>query len=123
MSSNCSSSSATRAFERFAAEVAQARHEQQVLLAGEQAVDRRELAGEADRGANAVRVAHDVGSVHRCRAAVGAHERAQDVHGGRLAGAVRAEQGGDGARLDREVDAVEHDLLAVGLAQPADFDR
>ncbi len=104
-------------------EVAQPRHQQEVLLAGEQAVDRRELAGEADRGAHAVRVADDVRSVHGCRAAVGSHERAQDVHGGRLAGAVRTEQRGHRAGLDREVDAVEHDLLAVGLAQPADVDR
>ena len=58
------------------AEVAQPRHQQEVLLAGEQPVDRGELAGQADRGAHAVRVAHDVGSVHRCRAAVGPHERA-----------------------------------------------
>ncbi len=41
-------------------EVAQPGHEQQVLLAGEQVVDRGELAGDADRGADAGRVADDV---------------------------------------------------------------
>ena len=104
-------------------EVAQPGHQQEVLLAGEQLVDRGELAGEADRGADAVGVAHDVASVHECRAAVGPHQRGQDVHGRRLAGAVRAEQRGDGARAHGEVDVVEHDLFAVGLPQPADFDR
>jgi len=107
----------------LAAEVAQPGHEQEVLLAGEQAVDRGELPSEADGGAHAVRVADHVGSVHRRRPAVGPHERAQDMHGRGLAGAVGAEQRGHRSGFHREVDAVEHDLLAVGLAQPPDFDR
>ena len=47
----------------------------------------------------------------------------QDVHGRRLAGAVRAEQRGHRAGRDGQVDAVEHDLVAVRLPQPADLDR
>ena len=46
-----------------------------------------------------------------------AMQRRQDLDGRRLAGAVRAEQGEDRALGDVEVDAVEDDLLAVGLAQ------
>jgi hypothetical protein len=103
--------------------MAQPGHQQEVLLAGEQAVDRRELAGEADRGAHAVGVAHHVASVHRRRAAVGPHQGGEDVHRRRLAGAVRAEQRGDGAGVDPEVDIVEHDRVAVGLTEAVHVDR
>ena len=45
---------------RGAAEVVQVGHQLQVLLAGQQLVHRRELAGDSDRGAYAVRVVDDV---------------------------------------------------------------
>src|SRR5436309_560584 len=45
---------------RLPPEVPQIRHQLQVLLAAEQAVDRRELAGDADDGADGVRLASDV---------------------------------------------------------------
>ena len=48
---------------------------------------------------------------------VGAEQGGQDVHGGGLAGAVRPEQREDGAGGDRQVDAVEHDVVAERLAQ------
>ena len=51
-------------------------------------------------------------------AAVGGEEGGEDVDHGGLAGAVRSEQGEDGAFGDVEVDAVEHDLVAEGLAEP-----
>jgi hypothetical protein len=79
--------------------VVQVGHQQQVLLAGEQVVDRGELAGDADRGA------HRVGSVATSWPATrtsppSADQRGQDLHRGGLAGAVRAEQGEDRARGD-----------------------
>ena len=55
--SNRSSSSAARRRPSRAAEVVQVGHQDQVLLAGEQVVDGRELAGDADRGADRVGVA------------------------------------------------------------------
>jgi len=95
--------------------VAQPGHQQEVLLAGEQAVDRGELAGEPDGRPHAVGVAHHVTSRNLGGAAVGPHECGQDVHGRRLSGAIRAEQRGYGARVHGKVDVVEHDLSAVGL--------
>ena len=47
-----------------AAEVVQVGHQLQVLLAGQQLVHRRELAGDADRRAHAVRVVDDVVAGH-----------------------------------------------------------
>ncbi len=88
-------------------EVAKARHQQEVFLAVQELVDRRKLAGAANHGAHAVLVAHNVASVHERHATVWPQQRAEDVHGRRLAGAVRAEQGGHGARAHCEVDVVE----------------
>ena len=71
--------------------------------------------------------AHDVlgGTAVDARAgkvhfAFGAHHCAERAQGRGLARAVRAEQRGDRAFLQREVDAVEHTGLAVGGAQAAD---
>ena len=55
-------------------------------------------------------------------AAVGVDEGGQDLDDGGLAGAVRAEEGEDRALGHGQVDAVEHDLVAVGLAQSGDRD-
>ena len=54
-----------------AAEVVQVGHQLQVLLAGQQLVHRRELAGDADRRAHAVRVVDDVVAGHLHVAGVG----------------------------------------------------
>ena len=51
------------------------------------------------------------------RPAVGASERGEDADGGRLAGAVVAEQAEHGARLDGEVQAAQGLGLAEALAQ------
>ena len=56
-------------------------------------------------------------------AAVGADQRGQDLHHGGLAGAVGAEQREDRPLGDGQVDAVEHHLVAVRLAQPGDRNR
>ena len=94
----------------------------EVLAAGQVLVDRRVLAGQADLRAQRGRVAHDVEAGHAALPAVGRQQRGQDADGGRLAGAVGAEQPEHGARGDVEVDAAQRLDLAVGLAQVAYFD-
>ena len=59
----------------------------------------------------------------RALAGVGADQRGQDLDGGGLPGAVRAEQREDRSRRDGQVDAVEHDVVAERLAQPGHGDR
>jgi hypothetical protein len=102
-----------------APEVVQVGHEDQVLLAGEQVVDRRELAGDADRGTDRVWVAGGVVAADAHDAGIGADEGREDLDDGGLAGAVGAEQREDRSLGHVEVDAVEHELIAVGLAQVA----
>jgi hypothetical protein len=99
-------------------QVVQVRHEEHVLLAGDQAVDGGELPGDADRGAHGLRVGGQVVTADPQVAGVGGDEGGEDLDGGGLAGAVRAEQGEDGAGRHRQVDAVEDRLVPVGLAQP-----
>ena len=101
-----------------AGEVVQVRHEEHVLLAGDQTVDGGELSGDADRGADRLGVGGQVVAADVQPGRVGGDEGGEDVDGGGLAGAVRAEQGEDRPFGDGQVDAVEHDLVAVGLAQP-----
>ena len=98
-------------------------HQAQVLLARELAVDRRDLAGEADQAADRVGLAHDVEARDPDLAGVGGDQRREDVDDRRLAGPVRAEQREHRALGDVEVDAVEDDLLAERLAEAADLDR
>ena len=73
-------------------------------------------------GAHRVGLAVQVVAGDADLAAVGGGERGQDVDGGRLAGPVRAEQGEDRALGHGQVEAVEHDLRAEGLAQAGDGD-
>jgi hypothetical protein len=47
---------------------------------------------------------------------VGGDERGQDLDGGGLAGALRAEQREHGPGRDVQIDTVEDELFAVGLA-------
>jgi hypothetical protein len=102
--------------------VQQVGHEPQVLRAGQQVVDRGELAGQGDRGAHGVRFAMQVVPRDAGLPAVGGGEGGQDVDGGRLARPVRAEQGEDRPFRHGQVEAVEHDLGAEGLAQARDRD-
>jgi hypothetical protein len=106
-----------------ARQVVQVRHEDEVLLGGEQVVHRRELAGDADRGAHALAVAGQVVPGDPGLAGVGRDEGGEDLHGGGLARPVRTEEGEDRALRDAQVDAVKHHLLAVGLGQPDGGDR
>ena len=94
--SNRSSSSAARSPAPGAAQVVQVRHQPQVLLAGEQLVDGGELAGDADRGPDRVRLARPGrGRPPGSRPASARDQGGQDLDGGGLAGPVRAEQGED----------------------------
>jgi len=88
------------------AQVVQVRHQQQVLLAGEQVVDRGELAGDPDRGPYRGRVPGHVMACDAHLAAVGVHQRGHDLHGGGLAGAVGTEQRERRSRWHLQVDAV-----------------
>jgi hypothetical protein len=72
--------------------MAQPGHQQQVLLGGEQLVDRGELPGQPDRGTHAVRVGEQVAARDPGAARVRAEQGGEDVHEGGLACPVRAEQ-------------------------------
>src|SRR5664280_265594 len=99
-----------------AAEVASIGHQTQVFVPGEQVVHGGELAGDADQGAHRVRVAGHVVPTDPDVTGVGANQGRQDAHHRRLPGSVGPEQREDRAFGDREVDPVEHDVLAEGLA-------
>jgi hypothetical protein len=77
------------------------RHQQEVLLAGEQPVHGGELAGQADRTADLVGVTVQVVAGDVDVPGVGTDQRGQDVHGGGLAGAVGPEQREDRASATR----------------------
>jgi hypothetical protein len=102
---------------RSPAEVVQIRDQDQVLLAGEQVVDRRELPGHPDRRADRVGLGSHVMAGDAHVAAVSGEQRGEDLDGGRLAGAVGAEQREDRALGDVQVDPFEDRLVAEGLAQ------
>ena len=105
-----------------ARQVVEVGHEEQVLLARQQVVDRGELAGHADQGAHPLRIGPHVAPAHLDLTGVRGEHRGEHVHGRRLAGAVRAEEREHRARRDLEVDPVEDEGLAVRLAQTGDLD-
>jgi hypothetical protein len=72
--------------------MAQVRHEDQVLLAGELVIHRRKLAGDADRGADRIGLTGEIVAGDAHLAGVGGDERGQDLNGCGLTGAVRSEQ-------------------------------
>src|SRR5690606_22725155 len=90
---------------------------------GQHFVDRRVLPDQADRPPHPAGVARHVVPRHARAPAVGAQERGQDAHRGRLARAVEAEQPADRALGHLQVEAVQGGLAAVGLAQPARLDH
>src|SRR4029077_10020901 len=100
-----------------------ATYEEEVLLTGQQVVDRGELAGDSDHGSHGAGlaahvVAHDTGG-----AGVRLDQGGQDPDDGCLARAVGSEQSEDLAFMDAEVDAVEHDHLSVCLPQAVHGNR
>jgi hypothetical protein len=99
--------------------VEQVRHQAQVLPRREERVDGRELAGHPDRGADALAVRGQVVARDRYGAGVRRQLGAHDPDGGRLARAVRPQQGEHGAGGHLQVDPVEDDLVPERLAEPA----
>ncbi len=91
-------------------------HEEHVLFAGDEGVDGGELSGDADGGAYGLGVGGQVVAVDVEFAGVGGDEGGEDLHGGGLARAVRAEQSEHTPGRNREVDPVEDRLVPVGLA-------
>ncbi len=95
----------------------------QVLGAGEVLVHRRVLAGEAHPGAHLVRLADDVVAEDMRLAAVRPQECGEHLHGGGLAGAVRAEDAVDRAGGHGQVYSVDGPGLAERLHQARGLDR
>ncbi len=98
-------------------------HQPQVLAAGEQRVDRRELPGGTDHGTHSSGLAPYVEAGDADLAVTGGQQGGEDVDDGRLAGAVGPEERVDGALRDGQLDAVQHGVLAVGLGESGDLDR
>ena len=88
-------------------------------LAGEQVVHGGELAGDADRGPDELSLRAQIVAGHADRARIGGKQGGQDPDGCGLAGTVRAEQREDRALGDVQVDAVEDQMIAVGLPHPS----
>jgi hypothetical protein len=97
--------------------VEQVRHEAHVLGTGQQTVHRRELAGHPDHRTDGGRFGVELEPENAHVAAVGRDEGRQDLHSGCLAGAVRPEKTEHRTGRDVEVDVVEDDEVAVGLAE------
>ena len=104
-------------------ELLQAAEQRQVLAPGQALVERGLLAGERDRLAHGPRLADDVVAGHERAAGGGGEERGEDADGGRLAGAVVAQQPEHGARLDAQVETAQRLGLPEALAQVLGEDR
>jgi len=87
--------------------VGEAPDEAEVLDAGQVLVDGGVLAGQADRVTDGLGVGDDVVTEDTGLAGVGPQDRGEDPDGGRLAGAVGAEEAEHGAGRDGEIDPVE----------------
>lgn len=111
------------AFALGPAEMVQCRHHRQVLLGGEEVVHRGELTGDADRGANRIGFAGDVVACDPQFAVIGTDQCRKDLHRGGFPGPVRAEQRKDSPGRHIQIDAVEHLVITVGLAQSGRRDR
>src|SRR6188472_1500737 len=94
----------------------------QVLETGEVLVDGGVLSGQADRLADTSAFTDDVEARDAGGASVRPQERGQNPYGGRLPGAVRAEQAEDAAGLGAQIDAAGRLDLAVALAQTLRLD-
>ncbi len=103
--------------------VGQAPDQHQVLAAGQVAVDRRVLPGKADPATHLVWLPSHVEAEHPRLACIGLEDGAQDPHGGRLPGAVGAEQAEDRPLVNRQVDAGQRENVAEALLETAYADR
>ncbi len=89
----------------------------QVGTSGQQLVHRRLLAGEADAWTHARRLADDVEAVNEGASFVRPQQRRQDANGGRLAGAVAAEQAQHATPGDLEVDLAQRPVWPEAFAE------
>ena len=112
-----------RALGVLALEVEQRADQLEVLAAGQQLVDARVLAGEADLLAHAGGLGGDVVARDDRGALVGLQQRREDAHRRGLAGAVGAEHAEHGTGPRGEIDAVQRLGVPEGLAQAPGFDR
>src|SRR4029079_8712529 len=108
---------------RVARHAVQLRVEPEVLLRREVLVERRVLEDQADVPADVGRAAHDVEPGDRRAAAGRPEQRAQDVDGGRLAGAVRPEEPERLSGSDLERHAVDGEEVIERLTEVVDDDR
>jgi hypothetical protein len=93
------------------------------LAAGHERVERRLLECDADPAADLRRLRLDVEAGHARAPARRPQERHEHAHGGRLAGAVGAEEAVDLAGRDLEIDPVDGLQAALEFAlQPGDLD-
>ena len=101
----------------------QRRLQAEVVARREQWIERRFLQGNADDPPDLRPVLHDVVAAHERRARRRRQQRRQDVDGGGLPGAVRAEEAVDLTGSNREVDPVDRARAFLVLAdEPADLD-
>ena len=113
---NCSSSSSQRRLRVLAVHAEHFHHAQQILLHRELAEDARFLGQVAHAAFLGAAIHGPVGDVlagEHDRAGVGLDHAAGHAEGGRLAGAVGAQQADDLARIDFEIDAVDDAAAAV----------
>jgi hypothetical protein len=78
-----------------------------------------ERATDPEAGAPVGREPRDVLPIEADLPGVGREQAAQQVEAGRLAGAVRADQRRQAVRLEGDADAVQDDVAAEGLPEPA----
>ena len=105
------------------AQAGQAGEEAEIVPDRQREVDAGVLGCQSDERAGAMRVPQGVDPGDPHGAGVRAPEPGHDRHEGGLPGAVRTQQAEDVARLHGEVDAVEGDRGAIGLAQALDVER
>ena len=106
-----------------AVEVGEAPDHGEVLGGGEVLVDRGVLAGEADRGADALGLVGHVDPEHACRPRVGPEQRGEHPHRRGLARAVGTEHPEDVTGLHLERHAVERVHVTEVLDQAVGQDR
>ncbi len=103
-------------------QVSEPGHQQQVLLAGQDAVHRGELSGQTDQAPDGGWLADDIVTTDPRGATVRPEQGGKDVHDRGLSGAVGSEQRKDATGGDVEVDVVQHDLVAESFGERFDLD-
>ena len=95
----------------------------EVLVDAEVEVERARLEDDAEPPQRLARRAADVVAEDADRAVARVVEMADQREQRRLAGAVEAEQDGEGGRRDREGHVVQRPLRAIGMADRGDVER